>query len=160
MTKGVSILMVNPVQGHKALIQTIWPWSKNMLFAEHRIEVTAKLAKRTQEHSARLHAMIGWISKHVDWAGGKQDVETWKRLLVAAWCRARGETISYLPALDGNGIDIVFRRTSELTGAEMAELIEFIYCWGASMELNIPEPQRDPTTGNMVNMTRRLEVAA
>jgi len=160
MTQGVSIIMINPVQGHKALTENVWPWCKAMLMAEHRIEVTAKPAKRTQEHSARLHAMLGWISKHVEWAGAKHDTDTWKRLLVAAWCRARGEQISYLPALDGHGIDIVFKRTSELTGKEMADLIEYIYFWGASRELEIPEPQRDPRTGQMVDMTRRIGVSA
>jgi hypothetical protein len=156
MTQGVSIVLINPVQGHKAIASEIWPWSKAMLMAQNRVEVVAKPAKRTQEHSARLHAMLGWISKHAVWAGQKHDIDTWKRLLVAAWCRARGEPVSYLPALDGQGIDIVFRRTSELTGREMAELIEFIYAWGVSMELQIPEPTLDPSTGRMVDMTRRI----
>ncbi len=158
MTQGVSIVLINPVQGHKAITNEVWPWSKAMLMAEHRVELVAKPAKRTQEHSARLHAMLGWISKHAVWAEKKHDIETWKRLLVAAWCRARGEPVSYLPALDGQGIDIVFRRTSELTGREMAELIEFIYAWSAQAGYQVPEVQRDPASGRLVEMTRRGEV--
>lgn len=158
MTQGVSILMINPQQGHKAMIENVWPWCKAMLFAEHRIEMTAKPAKRTQEHSARLHAMLGWISKNVEWAGAKHDIDTWKRLLVAAWCRARGEQIAYLPALDGHGIDIVFKRTSELTGKEMAELIEFIFSWAAQAGYQVPEVQRD-TNGRMVEMYRERVAA-
>ena len=52
-----------------------------------------------------------------------------KRLLVAAWLRARGESVEILPALDGHGIDVVFRRTSSLTKAECGELIDFIEAW-------------------------------
>lgn len=36
-----------------------------------------------------------------------------------------------LPAVDGHGVDIVFRRTSELTRSECAELIEFVLAWSA-----------------------------
>jgi hypothetical protein len=58
-------------------------------------------------------------------------VDTWKRLLTAAWLRSRGEPIEMLPALDGNGIDIVFRKTSQLTKTECAELSEFVMAWAA-----------------------------
>jgi len=37
----------------------------------------------------------------------------------------------------------VFRRTSELTGKEMAELIEFIFCWAAQAGYQVPEVQSD-----------------
>jgi hypothetical protein len=43
--------------------------------------------------------------------------------------RATGQQIIVLPALDGNGIDVVFRRTSELTTAECSELIDFVKAW-------------------------------
>jgi hypothetical protein len=143
MSEGRTIIMRDPVQGHKAMVDDVWPWCKAMLMAERKVQLVAKPAKRTQEHSARLHAMLGWISKHIEWAGAKRDIDTWKRLLTAAWCRARGEHVAYLPALDGHGIDIVFRRTSEMTGAEMAELIEFIFSWAAQAGYQVPEVQTD-----------------
>jgi len=161
MTTSITITLYNPVQAYKEISTVVWPWAKAMLMAEHRLTLTVKPAKRTQEHSARLHAMLGWISKNIEWAGSKRDIETWKRLLVASWCRAIGEPVGYLPALDGHGIDIVFRRTSELTGREMAELIEFIFSWAAQQGYEIPEVQR--IDGQMVETTRapkREEVAA
>lgn len=139
MTEGRTIIMINPVQGHKALTEQLLPWCKASLMAGTRVQVVAKPAKRSTEHNARLHAMLGWISERVEWAGSKRDVDTWKRLLTAAWCRARGEPVAYLPALDGHGIDIVFRRTSELTGKEMAELIEFVFAWCAQAGYQVPE---------------------
>lgn len=84
---------------------------------------------RSSSANAKLHAELQEIAARVPWAGALRDVETWKRLMTAAWLRARGEAIELLPALDGRGVDIVFRRTSLLTGAEMGELIEFVSSW-------------------------------
>ena len=81
--------------------------------------------------------MITDIAKTLEWAGAKRDVETWKRLLTAAWLRARGEPIEMLPALDGHGVDIVFRRTSELTVNEMIELIEYIQSWAVGNGIDV-----------------------
>jgi hypothetical protein len=92
---------------------------------------------RSLEQNAKLHALLSDISKLLEWAGKKRDVETWKRLLVAAWLRARGEPLEMLPAIDGHGVDIVFRRTSELTISEMIELIEYIQSWAIDSGVNL-----------------------
>jgi hypothetical protein len=88
--------------------------------------------KRTLDQNARLHAELQGIAETVEWAGKKRDVETWKRLLTAAWLRARGEPIELLPAIDGAGVDVVFRATSMLSAHEMSELIDYIGSWRAS----------------------------
>jgi hypothetical protein len=86
---------------------------------------------RTLPENSLLHALIGEVARKIEWAGKKRDAETWKRLLVAAWCRVHGESVEVLPALDGHGVDIVPARTSKLTKKECADLIEYIYAWGA-----------------------------
>lgn len=86
---------------------------------------------RTLEENSLLHALITEIAKKMEWAGAKRDVETWKRLLVAAWCRVHGSAVNILPALDGSGVDIIPVRTSKLTKKECSDLIEYIYAWGA-----------------------------
>lgn len=93
--------------------------------------VEVKQATRSLEENSLLHALITQISRTQEWAGKKHDVETWKRLLVAAWCRVHGSAVEILPALDGHGVDIVPVRTSKLTKKECADLIEYIYAWGA-----------------------------
>ena len=98
--------------------------------------VDIKPVKRTLEQNALLHSLLTKISVSLEWAGQRRDVETWKRLLTAAWCRARGEPIEMLPAIDGNGVDIVFRRTSELTKNEMIELIEYIMAWASDHDIS------------------------
>lgn len=84
---------------------------------------------RNDKQNRLLHGWIGQVAKNVDWAGKRRDVDTWKRLLVAGWLRARGEQIEILPALDGHGVDIVWRPTSKLTRPECAELTEFVIAW-------------------------------
>jgi len=99
--------------------------------------VDIKPRNRTLEQNAMLHALIQEISQTIEWAGKLREVEAWKRLLTAAWLRARGEPIEMLPALDGHGVDIVFRKTSELTVNEMTELLEYIQAWAIEQGINI-----------------------
>lgn len=91
--------------------------------------VTVEPPRRNTDQNAMLHALLGDIAERVEWAGRKRDPECWKRLMTAAWLRARGESVEVLPAIDGHGIDVVFRRTSQLTKAECAELITFVQAW-------------------------------
>lgn len=115
-------------QAHTCM-QAAWERIKPYLIAGHQFEFVIRPARRNTAQNALLHAMLTEIAKTQEWAGKKRDLETWKRLLTAAWLRARGESIEVLPALDGHGIDVVFRRTSDLTKAECAELITFVQAW-------------------------------
>lgn len=122
--------LVNAQQGHTAM-QSAWMQAKALLMAGHKLRLTVKPETRNDAQNALLHAILSDVSKTTEWAGQKRDIETWKRLLVAAWLRARGESVEVLPALDGHGVDVVFRRTSKLSKAECAELIDFIEAWRA-----------------------------
>ncbi len=93
--------------------------------------VTVSESTRTTAENNLLHALISEISDKLKWDGKNRDIETWKRLLVASWCRVRGESIEVLRALDGHGVDIVPARTSKLSKKECADLIEFVFAWGA-----------------------------
>ena len=109
-----------------ALLEQVRPG----LEAGKRYVLTVKEGTRTAAQNRMLHSRIGDVARHVEWAGSKRHPEVWKRLLTAAWLRAIGEQVELLPAIDGRGIDVVFRRTSELTRAECAELSEFVMAWG------------------------------
>lgn len=97
--------------------------------------VTVEPPRRGLDINAALHAKLGEIAASSEWAGRRWDIETWKRLLVAAWSRATGQALVMLPALDGAGVDIVFRRTSSMTQAEVRELLAFIEAWEAETEV-------------------------
>lgn len=100
-----------------------------IMSASDRMRVEIKERKRSLDQNAKLHSLLGDIAKQVPWAGKKRDTETWKRLMTAAWLRARGDQVEFLPALDGHGVDVVFCRTSDLTIPEVSELIEYINAW-------------------------------
>lgn len=138
MSETLTIRCFEPVQAHKAMTATLWPQLKSLLMAGHRMTVELKPERRSDSENRMLHAMLGHVAKTMEWAGKKRDTETWKRLLVAAWCRARNESVELLPAVDGHGVDIVFRRTSQLSRAECAELIEFIFAWGSDNGIQFP----------------------
>lgn len=141
MAERITMSLYNAQQAHQA-IQTAWQHAKGWLMASGtRLTLEIRPEKRSDAQNRLLHACLSEISKQVEWAGAKRDVDTWKRLLTAAWLRARGEPIEMLPALDGHGVDIVFRRTSQLTKAECAELSEFVMAWAAERGIAIHAPE-------------------
>jgi hypothetical protein len=144
MTERIVIRCWEPVQAHRAMTAQLWPMLKAHLMAGRRMVIEAREETRSLAENAMLHALLMQISKSVEWAGKRRDAETWKRLLTAAWMRARGEHIEMLPAVDGHGVDIVFRRTSQLTRSECAELIEFVLAWAA--EQGVSTGHVDPDT--------------
>lgn len=134
MTERVSLALWEPGQAHQAILHA-WGFAKPWVMAGHRLTLEIRPEKRSDAQNRLLHACLSEISKQVEWASAKRDVDTWKRLLTAAWLRARGEHIEMLPAIDGQGFDIVFRRTSQLTKAECAELSEFVMAWAADNDV-------------------------
>jgi len=148
MTERLAFRLWEPVQAHAVLTHHVWPRIKERLLAGQRMVVKVEQEKRSLAENALLHALLNQISRQVEWAGAKRDPEVWKRLLTASWCRARGEHVEMLPALDGHGVDIVFRRTSQLTRAECAELIDFVQAWAA--EHGVSTGRVDPETGEIM----------
>lgn len=125
-----STTLTEPVAARQTL-DKLWHWLKPRLLAGHRITLSVADERRSSEQNRKLHALLQDIAQRREWAGRKWDAEVWKRLLVAAWTRARGEQSLIVPALDGHGVDVVFRRTSRMSKAELSELIDFIQAWEA-----------------------------
>lgn len=97
----------------------------------------AWLDTRSNEQNKKLHAMLTQISRTQTWAGQKLDVESWKRLVVAAYCREKKMQARLLPALDGQGFDVVYRRTSRMSIKEVSEIIEWLHAWCAEKEIEV-----------------------
>lgn len=129
------------VQAHQA-IEAAWRYAKPMLLAEHRLVLEVRPETRSDKQNRLLHAMLGDIAAQLEWAGARRDPEVWKRLLTAAWLRARGESVEILPALDGHGVDVVFRHTSKLTRAECSELCEFVMAWCAEHDVTLRDARQ------------------
>ncbi|YCH23140.1 recombination protein NinB [Pseudomonas sp. D1-3] len=94
-------------------------------------KIVIKDLDRSGEQNKKLHAALGDISRQVEHAGKKWDILIWKRLLTAAWMREAGDNPQLIPAVDGNGFDIVYERTSQLTVKQCANLLEWIQAFGA-----------------------------
>ncbi|MDO5288532.1 MAG: recombination protein NinB [Pseudomonadota bacterium] len=152
MLERMTLRLWSAQQGYQAITQA-WHKAKALLMAGHRLIVEIRPETRSTAQNAKLHAMLGDIAKQVEWAGKKRDTNTWKRLMTAAWLRARGEQVEVLPAIDGHGVDIVFERTSRLSRAECGELMEFISAWGAEHGVEFREAMAwdvDPETGEIL----------
>lgn len=128
-----TITLRNPAQA-EGIIAKASEWIRRQVTSGRAVVLTLEEERRNLEQNALLHALLSEIAARHKWAGRRRDAETWKRLFVAAWCRARGEATEFLPALDGHGVDVVFRRTSKMSKAEVGELIEYIYAWQAEMQ--------------------------
>lgn len=92
--------------------------------------VTIQPPTRTLDQNAALHAALTDIARQVEWHGTRMDVEDWKRLMTAAWARAERESVTMVPAIDGQGFDVLYRRTSRMTKKEVSSLLDYLHAWG------------------------------
>jgi hypothetical protein len=104
--------------------------------------VTIKEKDRSGDQNRALHAMLADISRQVEHYGKKFDVETWKRMCTAAWLREEGEQAQLIPALDGNGFDVVFVHTSKLNMKQCASLITWVEAYGTQAGVRWTQPDR------------------
>ena len=106
---------------------------------DHAIEVGGlefKIVKATDrrniEQNKKIHAMLSDISRQIKHYEQTYSVDVWKRLTMSAWLREANESPLMIPAIDGNGIDVIFERTSKLSRKRMAEYIEWVYAFGTN----------------------------
>lgn len=125
MIEGRTIIMHNPVQGHKAMTADVWPWCKAMLMAERKVQLVAKPAKRSTEQNSRMWAMLSEISAQVDWYGRKLTAEEWKHVFTASLSKQ-----DVVPGIDG-GFVVLGKSTSSMTVSEMCELQTLMEAFGA-----------------------------
>jgi len=109
-------------------------------YGDNKVIVEVRESTRTLVRNDQLHAVLTDITKQVKWHGEYYDIEDWKRLLTAGWMRATDRKIKLIPAIDGNGIDVLYQRTSKLTEAECRELIQYIYAWGVDHGVKFKDP--------------------
>jgi hypothetical protein len=86
-----------------------------------------KEPKRSLPQNDRLWAMLTDLAQQATHAGRKYTPDQWKVLFM----HACGREVQFVPALDGSGFIPWGQSSSDLSKAEMTELIEFIFAWGA-----------------------------
>lgn len=86
--------------------------------------------------NAKMWAMLGEISKQVDWYGCKLTPENWKDVFTAGLKKQK-----VVPGMDG-GFVVCGTSTRKMTIAEMAELIELITAFGVTHDVKFSVPEQ------------------
>ena len=126
--------MVEIVMRHRADTSRLNGFLDGTDFSKPK-KIIIKDLDRSGEQNKALHAALADIAAQVEHAGKKWDVLIWKRLLTAAWLRESGDQPQMIPAVDGNGFDVIYERTSKLTVKQCGELIEWVHCFGAEHQV-------------------------
>lgn len=99
--------------------------------------VTIMEAKRSNEQNAKLWAMLADVSR-AEPEGRKWVSDTWK----AAFMHSLGHQVQFAEGLDGSGPFPIGFRSSQMTVAQMRDLIEVIYEYGSRHGVEWRETQR------------------
>jgi len=100
-------------------------WVRN---APSGTRVEFKEAKRSTEQNSRMWAMLTEVSVQARHHGLKLSPDDWKLLFLDALKRE----VRMVPNLDGNGLVSLGRSSSDLSKAEMTDLIELIFAYGSA----------------------------
>lgn len=136
MSEKVSITLFNPVQAHQSITQTWMDYIKPFLVAGHRLTLEVKKDTRTLQQNALMFALLTDISNQVDWYGNKLTPEEWKDVLSASLRKQKA-----VPGING-GFVVLGLRTSKMTIAQMAEMIELCYAFGSQQGVKFDETQK------------------
>jgi len=90
--------------------------------------VEFKAAKRTLDQNSRFWAMLTDVAEQVRWHGVKLSPDDWKLIFLDGLKRE----LRLVPNIDGNGFVNLGRSSSDLSKAEMSDLIELIFAFGAN----------------------------
>ena len=105
------------------------PWGTRITFQE---------AKRTTDQNARMWAMLTEVARQVKWHGQKLSADDWKLIFMAAL----KQELRMVPNLDRTGFVQLGRSSSDLSVAEMGDLMDLIAAFGAREGVTFAEPER------------------
>ena len=100
-----------------------------------RVEVRA--AKRSLPQNDRMWACLSEIALQKTHCGRKYTPDQWKVIFM----HACGREVQFIPSLDGSTFIPWGQRSSDLSKAEMSELLEFIISWCAQNGVKLHDRQ-------------------
>ena len=103
------------------------PWGTRITFQE---------ARRTTDQNARMWAMLTEVARQVKWHGQRLSADDWKLVFLSAL----KQELRMVPALDGRGFVQLGRSSSDLSVAEMGDLMDLIAAFGAREGVVFAEP--------------------
>ncbi|MFM8939289.1 MAG: recombination protein NinB [Phenylobacterium sp.] len=107
------------------------PWGTRITFAE---------AKRSTEQNARMWAMLTEVARQVKWHGQRLSADDWKLVFLAA---LKSE-LRMVPNLDGTGFVQLGRSSSDLSVAEMGDLMDLIAAFGTREGVTFNQCEQEP----------------
>jgi len=105
-----------------------------------RVEVKGE--KRSLPQNERMWAMLTNVATQKDHGGRRYTPDQWKVLFM----HACGREVQFIPALDGTTFIPWGQRSSDLSKAEMSDLIEFMFVWGAENGVVWSDPDSVPAS--------------
>jgi hypothetical protein len=100
-----------------------------------QIELVSDL--RTLAQNRLMWRSLSRLAEQVEHCGEHWEPDAWR----AAFLKAMGVKLAFMPALDGEGVVAIGYRSSRLSKSEMSEMIERIYEYGARHGVNFDDPQ-------------------
>jgi hypothetical protein len=82
--------------------------------------------RRTLSQNKLMHVLLRRLSDQLEHCGEHWEPDDYK----AAFLKAMGKKLRFMPALDGVGVVAVGYQSSKLSKSEMSEMIELIYSEG------------------------------
>lgn len=90
--------------------------------------------RRSTDQNALMWSLLTQISKQIEWCGKKRSPDDWKDLTTAALRSAE-----FVPGITPGTVVPLGMRTSQMTSAEISELIESLYAFGAERGVHFRE---------------------
>ena len=127
-----SITLYSQAQAQQ-IIARLAEWMTPRLKDGKRLRLSIGEETRSLSQNARMWAMLGEVSRQVDWHGQRLAPEEWKDVLSAA---VRGEQARLAMGLDG-GVVMLGLRTSKMGKKQFSEFLDFLHATAADRGINI-----------------------
>jgi len=111
-------------QAHQ-LLGAIWRAAKPFLLAGHRLHIDVRADTRSLAQNRLMWQRLTDLSEQVPWHGSKLSPEDFKNLLSASRRKQR-----VVPNIEGDGFVVMGDSTSQMTIAEMTEMLDLIDAFG------------------------------
>lgn len=96
--------------------------------------VEFRAPRRSNDQNALMWSLLSQLSKQLEWCGEMRSAEDWKDLTTAALRGAK-----FVPGINPGTVVPLGMRTSQMTSAEISELIESIIAFGTERGVKFRE---------------------
>ncbi len=129
----------------RAMVQIKGPADRNLITrwaAGVPIGTTVEFRapRRSNDQNALMWSLLTQLSQQLEWCGEKRTAEDWKDLTTAALRGAK-----FVPGINPGTVVPLGMRTSQMTSAEISELIESIIAFGTERGVKFREFEDVPS---------------